>query len=99
MVFYDPEKVTESSGVFIYALSTCVHCKHAKKFLDKIGVKYDFVDVDRLPGGEMQECLDEMSSYNPSQSFPTIVIGKRIIVGAVEDEISQATAKLHKTGA
>ena len=99
MAFYDPEKVAEGSGVFIYALSTCVHCKHAKKFLDEIGVKYDFVDVDRLPEDEMRECLDEMSNYNPSQSFPTIVIGKRVIVGAVEDEIRQATAKLQKAGA
>ena len=36
--------------VFLYALSTCGHCRNTKKLLDSHNVQYDFVDVDLLPG-------------------------------------------------
>jgi glutaredoxin-like protein NrdH len=73
--------------VFVYALSTCGHCRAAKKLLNDNGVQYDFVDVDLLPREEMRKVLAEV---NPQQSFPTIVIGDTVIVGDREPEILEA---------
>jgi len=76
--------------VFLYALSTCGHCRAAKKLLDEKGVKYDFVDVDLLPRDELRKVLDEVSKMNPQRSFPTIIIGDKVIVGTRELEILEA---------
>ncbi|OFW65327.1 MAG: NrdH-redoxin [Actinobacteria bacterium RBG_13_63_9] len=76
--------------VFLYALSTCGHCRAAKKLLDEKGVKYDFVDVDLLPRDELRKVLDEVGKMNPQRSFPTIIIGDKVIVGTRELEILEA---------
>ncbi len=41
-----------SEPVKIYTLSTCGHCKAAKKFLTDHGVAYSCKDVDLLTGEE-----------------------------------------------
>lgn len=76
--------------VFLYALSTCGHCRAAKKLLKEKGVEYEFVDVDLLPRDELREVLDEISKVNPARSFPTILIADKVIVGNREDEILEA---------
>ncbi len=76
--------------VFVYALSTCGHCRAAKKLLDDKGIKYDFVDVDLLSKDELRKVLDEVAKVNPQRSFPTIVIGDKVIVGNREPEILEA---------
>jgi glutaredoxin-like protein NrdH len=76
--------------VFLYALSTCGHCRNAKKLLDEHGVRYDFIDVDLLPREELKKVLEDVAKYNPQRSFPTILIGDQIIVGDRELEILEA---------
>ena len=76
--------------VFLYALSTCGHCRNAKRLLDSKDVKYDFVDVDLLPREELKKTLDEVRKINPQAAFPTIVIGEKVIVGYREAEILEA---------
>jgi glutaredoxin-like protein NrdH len=76
--------------VFVYALSTCGHCRAAKKLLNDNGVEYDFVDVDLLPREELRKVLSEVAKLNPQQSFPTIIIGDTVIVGDREQEILEA---------
>lgn len=76
--------------VFIYALSTCGHCRNTKKLLDTHNVKYDFVDVDLLPKDELKKVLDDVRKLNPQCSFPTIQIGDKVIVGYRELEILEA---------
>lgn len=80
----------EAPKVFVYALSTCGHCRAAKKLLSEKGVEYDFVDVDLLPREELRKILSEVAKLNPAQSFPTIVIGDAVIVGNREEEILEA---------
>ncbi len=94
MTYYDPDKYRQ--GVFLYTLSTCVHCKRAKKLLGDLGVAYDHVDVDQLSQSDMSAALSEMSQYNPAETFPTILIGGKVIVGDREDDIRQALSKLSK---
>lgn len=77
--------------VKMYTLSTCSHCKAAKKFLSEKNVDFSFTDVDLLEGEERERVLDEVRKYNPRLSFPTIIIGgDTIIVGFQEREIREA---------
>ena len=76
--------------VKIYSLSTCSHCKSTKKLLNECTVQYDFVDVDLLEGEERKAILEDVKKFNPKCSFPTIIIGEKIIVGFKENEIKEA---------
>lgn len=77
-------------NIRVFALSTCIHCKKAKEFLDQCSVAYNSTHVDLLTGQERSDALAEMRKYNPTQSFPTIIIGDKIIVGFKKDEIESA---------
>jgi len=74
----------------MYTLSTCSHCKAAKKFLDDCIVKYEFTDVDLLSGEERAAVLEDVKKINPRCSFPTTVINDQVIVGFQEDKIRKA---------
>ena len=76
--------------VFLYALSTCGHCKNTKRLLDEKGVKYDFIDVDMLPKDEMNKVLDDVRKVNPQCAFPTLLVGDKVIIGYRELEILEA---------
>jgi len=74
----------------LYSLSTCSHCKSTKKLLNDCTVLYEFVDVDLLEGEERQAILEDVRKFNPKCSFPTIIIGDKVIVGFKEEEIKEA---------
>ena len=74
----------------LYSLSTCSHCKSTKKLLNDCTVLYEFVDVDLLEGEERQAILEDVRKFNPKCSFPTIIIGEKVIVGFKEEEIREA---------
>jgi glutaredoxin-like protein NrdH len=76
--------------VKMYTLSTCGHCKATKRFLDECRVKYEFTDVDLLQGEERKAILEDVRKFNPRCSFPTIIIGDKVIVGFKENEIKEA---------
>ena len=77
-------------AIKIYTLSTCGHCKSTKRFLDECKIKFEFEDVDLLEGEERKAILEEVKKWNPNCSFPTIIIGDKVIVGYKEDEIREA---------
>ena len=77
-------------SVKIYSLTTCSHCKSTKKLLSACSVMYDFVDVDLLEGEERKAILEDVKKFNPKCSFPTIIIGDKVIVGFKEKEIKEA---------
>ena len=76
--------------VKLYTLSTCSHCKSTKKFLDTCEVKYEFTDVDLLSGEERNRILEDLKKLNERCTFPTIIIGDKVIVGFREEEIREA---------
>ena len=74
--------------IVLYALSTCMWCRMTKSLLNEIGVAYSYVDVDTLEGRDKDQAKAEMKRWNPSGSFPTIVIDDReVIAGYDEEEI------------
>lgn len=76
--------------VQVYSLSTCSHCRSTKKMLDECTIQYDFVDVDTLEGDERKAILADIRKHNPKCSFPTTIIGEKVIVGYKEDQIKEA---------
>jgi glutaredoxin len=76
--------------VKIYSLSTCSHCRATKKLLGECTIKYEFVDVDLLEGDERKAIIADVKKFNPRCSFPTIIIGEKVIVGFKEKEIREA---------
>ena len=76
-----------TEAVKLYTLSTCSHCKATKRFLNDCAIKFEFEDVDLLQGEERAAILEEVKKWNPDCSFPTIIIGDKVIVGFKEDEI------------
>jgi glutaredoxin len=75
----------------LYSLSTCIWCKKTKELLNELGVEYSFIYVDLLYEKDRDKVLDEVKKWNPSRSYPTIVINDKIcIVGYKEDEIREA---------
>jgi len=46
--------------------------------------------VDTLQGEERQAMIEEVKRYNPNCTFPTILIGDKVIVGFRKDEIEEA---------
>ena len=76
--------------VKVYSLSTCSHCKSVKKLMDDCTVKYEFVDVDLLKGEERKAILEDVKKFNPRCSFPTVIIGDKVIVGYKEEKIKEA---------
>ena len=79
-----------SQSIKLYALSTCSHCKNTKKLLDENGVEYDVVEVDLCQGQEREDMINEVRKYNPNCSFPTLIIGDKVIVGFKENDIREA---------
>jgi glutaredoxin-like protein NrdH len=76
--------------VMLYALSTCGWCARTKDLLRELGVEFDFAYVDLLEGLEQDEAIDQVEKFNPSGSFPTLVIdNKKSIVGFKEQEIRE----------
>ncbi len=79
-----------SPPIKLYTLSTCGHCKATKKLLNECAVKYEFTDVDLLSGEERRAIVEEVKKINERCSFPTIIIGDKVIIGHKENEIKEA---------
>jgi len=84
------EGSNQDHKVMLFALSTCGWCRRTKKLLEKLGVAYEYIDVDQLMGEEKEEVREEITRWNPACSFPTLVIDDdRCIVGFREQEIRE----------
>jgi len=81
----------DKGKITLYALSTCIWCKKTKELLSSRGVAFDYIYVDLLKGTERQEAIDQVKRFNPSSSFPTLIIGEsKCIIGFREKDIKEA---------
>ena len=76
--------------VQFYGISTCVWCKRTRQFLEEQEVPFDYVYLDLLDDDEYAEVMEEVRRWNPAESFPTVVLGGRCIVGYRPEEIKEA---------
>lgn len=81
----------DHGDIMLYALSTCVWCSKVKNFLDSRKIRYGYIDVDLISQEEKESVLNEVKKWNPSCSFPTVVVNNNAcIVGYNEEKISKA---------
>jgi glutaredoxin-like protein NrdH len=80
----------DKGPIVLYALSTCVWCHKTKQLLDKLGVKYDYVEVDLLEGEDKAQTTETVKSLNPRCTFPTLSVKETCIVGFDEKKIREA---------
>jgi len=76
--------------VKLYSLSTCGHRKSTKQLLGDCKIEYEPVDVHTLAGEERKAIIEDIKKVNSRCSFPTIIIGDKVIVGYKEKEIREA---------
>jgi glutaredoxin-like protein NrdH len=79
----------EAKKVRLYSLSTCPQCKIVKQFLDEKSIRYELIEVDLLDSGEQWATSKELKKYNPSATFPTLVV-EDVIKGFDKEAISAA---------
>ena len=72
-----------NKNVLVFALSTCIHCRRCKEYLDDKGIAYEVTHVDLLDSDQQAEIMDRVREYNPACSFPTVIInnGEKVLVG------------------
>lgn len=84
----------DAGKIAFYGLSTCGWCRRTRQLLDKLGVAYDYVYIDLLEPAEQKKAMAEVERWNPSESFPTIVINDEFCIqGFDEQKIRQAVGK------
>ena len=71
-----------------FALSTCIHCKHVREFLESKSVPCSPIYVDKASGHEREAIIADLSAYNAQVSLPTLVFSDgRVVVGFQQDII------------
>ncbi|MFX0074795.1 MAG: glutaredoxin family protein [Candidatus Hermodarchaeota archaeon] len=70
-------------NVTIFTLSTCQWCKKCKSWLNEKGVKYRYVDVDRIDINEKSQVLQFLrETYEAERiSYPFMVCDDKFVVG------------------
>ena len=82
---------TDRGKVLLFALSTCVWCKKARRLLKKLGVAYEFVYVDKLSDEDQETAKDDVRKWNKKVSYPTLVVhDEECVVGFSESKIKKA---------
>ena len=77
--------------IMLYALSTCGWCRKTRELLQELGVEYDYEYVDLLQSPQREESMKTVAQWNPSCSFPTLIINnQKCIVGFQPEEVSKA---------
>lgn len=82
-----------SNDIQFYGLSTCIHCKKALQYFEECEIACEPVFVDKLEGDERKAIIAEIKEHNPAQSFPTMVINGKVVVGFNKDKIDAALEK------
>ena len=65
--------------------ASCMWCRMTKSLLKEIGVAHSYIDVDTLDGAEKDQARAEIKRWNPSGSYPTIVIDDREAISGYDE--------------
>jgi ferredoxin-thioredoxin reductase catalytic subunit len=80
----------EKQPVILYGLTTCVYCNALKKMLADLNIEHRVIQADLLGDEERQAMIAELKKINPSCSFPTVVVGDKVITGYKAQEVKEA---------
>jgi glutaredoxin-like protein NrdH len=71
--------------VLLYAISTCVWCKRAKKFLTENNIEYEYVDVDICNKEDLEKIREAILGRGGRLSYPTVIVDDRILVTGFDE--------------
>ena len=77
------------TAITLYSLSTCSYCQAIRKMLTDLAVTHRAIEVDLLEGDEREAAVNNLRAVNPQCSFPTTVIGDRVVTGFKVQEIKE----------
>ncbi|MET1124307.1 MAG: glutaredoxin family protein [Archaeoglobaceae archaeon] len=77
------------TGILMYGLTTCPHCKRTLEFLKRSGADFEVVWVDKLEGDERKKVIEKIHSISGSYSVPLVVKGDRYVLGFNEEKLKQ----------
>ena len=81
----------DRGDVKLFTLSTCPWCKKTKEFLEKLGVRFAYCDMDTLEDQEQDRLVSRLDSIDEKWGFPTVLIRDNIMIsGHKTDRIKQA---------
>jgi glutaredoxin len=72
-----------------FTLSTCAYCWQFKRFMERHGVAFEYVDVDLLEGEERNVVDREADRYCPGCGYPIIVANGTVIRGFDEPRLRE----------
>ena len=78
------------SEIKLFSISTCGHCRSVKTLLQKMQFDFQEVSVDEMEREDRKKAIQELKQYNQRLSFPTTVIGPKVVVGNKPDDIRAA---------
>ena len=68
--------------ILVFALSTCMWCKKCKRFLNEEGMKYRYIDVDKIDPGDKMKLLEHLrTTYEDRISYPFFTCKSGHVVG------------------
>lgn len=75
-------KGKKDNNVTIVTLSTCMWCKKCKRFLQDNDMKYQYIDVDKIPPEDKSKILNYLKdNYQSRISYPFLICDNGHVVG------------------
>lgn len=77
--------------VLLLGLSTCVWCRKTRELLETEGIAFRFAYLDLLQGDDKASRLELLRTWNPRESYPTVIIDERTcVIGYKPDDLREA---------
>jgi glutaredoxin-like protein NrdH len=83
-----------SDKPIMYALTTCLHCKNTKKFLEENHYDVTVIHLDDYCDAQRAELMEKVRKYNPRGTFPVVLMPNgKVIVGFRKTLLEEAMKK------
>ena len=70
----------------MYAISTCIWCKRAKRFLSNHQIEYEYIDVDLISQEDLQHVERDIKDRKGQLLFPTIIVDDQMLLTNPQEE-------------
>ena len=83
-----------SDKPIMYALTTCLHCKNTKKFLEENKFDVIVIHLDDYCDSDRSDLMEKVRKYNPRGTFPVVLMPNgKVIVGFRKVLLQEAMSK------
>lgn len=83
-----------SDKPIMYALTTCLHCKNTKKFLEENKYEVIVIHLDDYCDSDRSNLMEKVRKYNPRGTFPVVLMPNgKVIVGFRKVLLQEAMSK------